>query len=103
VADKADVAPQFVAGLAQRDAAQHHVAPVGFAEAGNHAHQGGFARAVGAEQGDYLTLLDGEIDAAEHTLAAKPFVDVRNGNERLSHAALRRRFLPALLRTDSGI
>ena len=34
-------------------------------ESGEKAEEGGFARAVGAEDGNEFTALDGEIDAAE--------------------------------------
>ena len=77
------------APLVRRQA--RHVAPGdgdspggGHHEAGDGPEQGGLAAARGAEQGDELTLGDGEVDAVEHRCRAI-------GDARLLHLEKRRR------------
>ena len=48
---------------------EHDAAATRLDETGNRAEQGGFAGPIGPDQTDEVTLLDGEIDAAQDVTA----------------------------------
>ena len=49
--------------------------------AGHGADEGGFAAAVGAEDGDVFAGLDGEVDVVEDNAVAEGYVDVAHVQE----------------------
>jgi len=56
---------------------------------GNQAQNGGFATARRAEQGDELTVMDGQVKIINDGLSIKSFTDARKRNQRLLCACLR--------------
>ncbi|MCY1415037.1 hypothetical protein D9M71_305050 [compost metagenome] len=53
------------------------------------AHQGGFAGTIGADQGDDLSGLHGQVDAVEYRLAGEAHAHLFEANQRIAHQALR--------------
>jgi hypothetical protein len=73
--DEADVAPldgEIVDALA----ADVDVAGGGHFQAGDHAEHGGLAAAAGAEEGDQLAVLDGQVDVLDGDHVAEALGDV---------------------------
>ena len=79
----------FVSGLT--------IAGDGVALAGDGLDEGGFAAAVGAEDGDVLAGVDGEVDVVEDDVVAAGYVDVSQMQERWHSFLGYRRFVPMLI------
>ncbi|VFT48114.1 Uncharacterised protein [Pseudomonas aeruginosa] len=61
------------------------LADVRLEQAEHAAYQGGLAGAVGADQGDDLAGLDGQVDIAQHRLAVEGHADLGQPHQRVVH------------------
>ncbi|MNT73774.1 hypothetical protein D3C72_2125200 [compost metagenome] len=58
-------------------------------QAEHHAHQGGLAGAVGADQGDDLAGLEGELHVLQHRIAGEADANAVEADQCVAHAASR--------------
>ena len=82
MADKADIAPQFMADTVERMTIQQNIALVGFGKAADDADQGTLARTIVPQQRHHLPGGDLHFHPTQNALASISFVEVAHLDER---------------------